>query len=122
MAYCTRMSGRANPPKLRSQRPPTVNSWASITMSGAKPNSRPSACPLWRALQRVVAVDVEAIVGNAAEGFGAIGVGARHDDDSQPPEQRCQVTARQTIGDHQRGLPAGRLVAVLQADDQDGGA
>jgi len=52
----------------------------------------------------------------------AVGVGARQHDHVEPVQARCQAALRQRMRQREQGLGAGRLVAMLLADQQHGGA
>ena len=68
---------------------------------------------LRRAQQQVVAVDVGAVGGAARERGGAVGVGARQEDDVDAVEHARQAAGGELLGDDDERLGAGRLVAVL---------
>ena len=69
--------------------------------------------------QQVIAVEIGAAGQHAPIGSRAVGVAARHDDDADTGEQRLQFARRQRGGQGQHRLAAGRLVAVLLADQPD---
>jgi hypothetical protein len=75
---------------------------------------------LRRLQQQVVAVRIDAVRGGAPVRLGAVRIGAREHDDVDAIEQRRQAALGQLLRDHEQRLAAGRLVAVLLADQQHG--
>ena len=69
--------------------------------------------------QQMIAVEVDAAGQHAPVGGRAIGIATRHDHDAQPGEQRLQFARRQRRRQRQHRLAAGRLVAVLLAEQPD---
>ena len=85
-------------------------------------HQRGEGAGLGGAQQQVVAVQIDAVGGVARTGLRAIGVGAWHQNDVDALQQRRQWPAQQFLGHDQQGLAARRLVAVLLAYQQHGGA
>ena len=84
-----------------------------------EPHRRVKRPGLGLAQQQVIAIEVGAAGQHAPVGRRAVGVAARHDDDAHPGEQRLQLARRQRGSQRQHRLAAGRLVAVLLADQPD---
>ena len=64
--------------------------------------------------------EIRAIRRTVRSGVGAIGVGARHDDDIDLLQQGLKQSARRKLArDDQQGLGRGRFVAMLLADEHD---
>lgn len=73
--------------------------------------------------QQMVTVEVDAVGGGRQASLGTIRIGARHDDHIDGFEQRFQrAAAGQFPCQHQQRLGAGRLVAMLLAEQQHGRA
>ena len=70
-----------------------------------------------RAQQQVVAIQVDAVGGGALAEGGAVGIGARQQEDVDLLEDALEAALGQLLREDEQRLGAGRLVAVLAGDD-----